>query len=146
MDHTSINDNRPPYGILAILMIGAFITCLNNELLNVALPSIMSDLQVDTATITMVNNSNYVHKTESSFGTTAFLIRKYTVRRLFIVAMSLFSIGTVMAGSAHAFPILLSARMVQASGSAIMMSLLMNVMFVSFPVAKRSAMGMFGLI
>src|SRR5690625_171868 len=45
------------------------------------------------------------------------------------------------------FPILLTGRMVQASGSAIMMPLLMNVMLVSFPVSKRgSAMGVFGLI
>ena len=146
MDHTSINANRPPYGILAILMIGAFITFLNNTLLNVALPSIMSDLQVDTATVQWLT-TGFMLVNGIMIPTTAFLIQKYTVRRLFIVAMSLFSIGTVMAGIAHAFPILLSARMVQASGSAIMMPLLMNVMLVSFPVAKRgAAMGMFGLI
>ena len=146
MDHTSINSNRPPYGILAILMIGAFITFLNNTLLNVALPSIMSDLHVDTATIQWLT-TGFMLVNGIMIPTTAFLIQKYTVRRLFIVAMSLFSIGTVMAGIAHAFPILLSARMVQASGSAIMMPLLMNVMLVSFPVAKRgAAMGMFGLI
>jgi EmrB/QacA subfamily drug resistance transporter len=146
MDHKSINSNRPPYGILAILMIGAFITFLNNTLLNVALPSIMSDLQVDTATVQWLT-TGFMLVNGIMIPTTAFLIQKYTVRRLFIVAMSLFSIGTVMAGIADGFPILLSARMVQASGSAIMMPLLMNVMLVSFPVAKRgAAMGMFGLI
>ena len=36
--------NRPPYGILAILMIGAFIAFLNNTLLNIALPSIMTEI------------------------------------------------------------------------------------------------------
>ena len=37
--------------------------------------------------------------------------------------------------------------MIQASGSAIMMPLLMNVMLVSFPVEKRgAAMGVFGLV
>ena len=45
------------------------------------------------------------------------------------------------------FPLLLVGRMVQASGSAIMMPLLMNVMLISFPVEKRgAAMGVFGLI
>jgi hypothetical protein len=38
--------NRPPYGILAVLMIGSFITFLNNTLLNIALPSIMVDFDV----------------------------------------------------------------------------------------------------
>ncbi|MFP3488883.1 MFS transporter, partial [Staphylococcus sp. SIMBA_130] len=79
--------------------------------------------------------------------TTAFLIQKYSVRRLFLVAMGLFFCGTLIAGIAHTFPILLAARMVQASGSAIMMPLLMNVMLISFPIAKRgTAMGVFGVI
>ena len=61
--------------------------------------------------------------------------------------MVLFTLGTVLAGIAHTFPILLAGRMLQASGSAIMMPLLMNVMLVSFPVEKRgAAMGVFGLI
>ena len=42
---------KPPFGIIAILMVGAFIAFLNNTLLNIALPSIMVDLQVDTATV-----------------------------------------------------------------------------------------------
>jgi EmrB/QacA subfamily drug resistance transporter len=79
--------------------------------------------------------------------TTAFLIQKYSVRRLFLTAMGLFAAGTIIAGIAHSFPVLLIARMVQASGSAIMMPLLMNVMLVSFPVEKRgAAMGVFGLV
>ena len=79
--------------------------------------------------------------------TTAFLIQKYSVRHLFLVAMGLFTLGTILAGFAHVFPILLAGRMIQASGSAIMMPLLMNVMLVSFPVEKRgAAMGVFGLI
>ena len=113
MDQTSINNNRPPYGILAILIIGAFITFLNNTLLNVALPSIMLDLQIETATVQWLT-TGFMLVSGIMIPTTAFLIQKYTVRRLFIVAMSLFSIGTVMAGIAPAFPILLIARMVQA--------------------------------
>ncbi|KPH72417.1 MULTISPECIES: DHA2 family efflux MFS transporter permease subunit [Bacillaceae] len=137
---------RPPYGIIAILMIGAFISFLNNTLLNVALPSIMANLQVDTATVQWLT-TGYMLVNGILIPTTAFLIQKFSVRRLFLIAMGLFSIGTIIAGTATIFPVLLGARMVQASGSAIMMPLLMNVMLVSFPVAKRgTAMGVFGLI
>ena len=142
----SIKSDRPPYGILSILMIGAFITVLNNTLLNVALTSIMTDLDVETATVQWLT-TGFMLVSGIMIPTTAFLIQKYTVRRLFITAMALFSAGTIIAGVAHSFPILLTARMVQASGSAIMMPLLMNVLLISFPVAKRgAAMGMFGLI
>jgi EmrB/QacA subfamily drug resistance transporter len=137
---------RPPYGILAVLMIGAFISFLNNTLLNIALPSIMNDLNIDAATVQWMT-TGFMLVSGVMIPATAFLIEKYSVRRLFLVAMGLFTAGTVLAGVAHVFPILLAGRMVQASGTAIMMPLLMNVMLVSFPVEKRgAAMGLFGLI
>ncbi|MBP2077247.1 DHA2 family efflux MFS transporter permease subunit [Oceanobacillus polygoni] len=143
----SVNQNvRPKYGILAILMVGAFISFLNNTLLNIALPSIMDDLDVSTSVVQWLT-TGYMLINGILIPTTAFLIQKYSVRRLFLVAMGLFLCGTFIAGIAHAFPVLLTARMVQASGSAIMMPLLMNVMLISFPIAKRgTAMGIFGLI
>jgi EmrB/QacA subfamily drug resistance transporter len=137
---------RPQYGILAVLMVGAFIAFLNNTLLNIALPSIMMELEVEASTVQWLT-TGFMLVNGVLIPTTAFLIEKYSVRRLFLVAMSLFTIGTVLAGVAHVFPVLLAGRMIQASGTAIMMPLLMNVMLVSFPVEKRgAAMGMFGLI
>lgn len=146
MDHFTKKNNRPPYGVLAVLMIGAFIAFLNNTLLSIALPSIMKDLKIEAATAQWLT-TGFMLVNGILIPTTAFLIQKFTVRRLFIVAMGLFTVGTVVAGFAHVFPILLAGRMLQASGSAILMPLLMNVMLVSFPVEKRgAAMGVFGLI
>ncbi|MBB6452471.1 EmrB/QacA subfamily drug resistance transporter [Salirhabdus euzebyi] len=137
---------RPNYGIIGILMVGAFIAFLNNTLLNIALPSIMSDLRIGPSTVQWMT-TGYMLVNGILIPTTAYLIQKYSVRRLFLVAMGLFTIGTIIAGSAEIFPLLLAGRMIQASGSAIMMPLLMNVMLISFPVEKRgAAMGVFGLI
>lgn len=146
MEESVKQNSRPPYGILAVLMIGAFIGFLNNTLLNIALPSIMRDLNVSTATVQWMS-TGFMLVNGILVPTTAFLIQKFSVRRLFIVSMGLFSLGTILAGFAHNFPVLLTGRMIQASGSAILMPLLMNVMLVSFPVEKRgSAMGFFGLV
>jgi MFS family permease len=146
MEQSIDKTGKPPYGIIAVLMIGAFIAFLNKTLLNVALPSIMKDLDVNTATVQWLT-TGFMLVNGIMIPSTAYLIQKYTVRRLFLVAMVLFTVGTIIAGIAHAFPLLLKARMVQASGSAIMMPLLMNVMLVSFPIEKRgTAMGVFGLI
>ncbi|MDR7078232.1 EmrB/QacA subfamily drug resistance transporter [Neobacillus niacini] len=137
---------RPPYGIISILMIGAFIAFLNNTLLNIALPSIMSDLKVDASVVQWLT-TGFMLVNGVLIPTTAFLIQKYSVRKLFLVAMGLFTAGTILAGFAHIFPVLLAGRMTQAAGSAIMMPLLMNVMLVSFPIEKRgAAMGIFGLV
>lgn len=146
MDQSGKLISRPPYGIISILMIGAFIALLNNTLLNIALPSIMEDLKIDPATVQWLT-TGFMLVNGILIPATAFLIEKYSVRKLFLVAMGLFTVGTLVAGIAHVFSILLIGRMVQAAGSAIMMPLLMNVMLISFPVEKRgTAMGVFGLI
>ncbi|MBO0960554.1 DHA2 family efflux MFS transporter permease subunit [Neobacillus sp. MM2021_6] len=146
MDQTIKQTNRPPYGILAVLMIGAFIAMLNNTLLNIALPSIMKDLEVEASTVQWLA-TGFMLVNGILIPASAYLIQKYTVRRLFLVSMGLFTIGTILAGFAHVFPILLTGRMIQGAGSAILMPLLMNVMLVSFPVEKRgAAMGVFGLV
>ncbi|PEJ58626.1 MFS transporter [Bacillus sp. AFS002410] len=146
MDHSMSKSVRPPYGIITILMIGAFIAFLNNTLLNIALPSIMKDLDVEPSTVQWLS-TGYMLVNGILIPTTAFLIQKYSVRHLFITALLLFNIGTFTAGFAHIFPLLLTGRMIQASGSAILMPLLMNVMLTSFPVEKRgTAMGFFGLV
>lgn len=146
MEHQIENNQRPPYGIIAILMIGAFISMLNETLLNVALPTIMKNLNVGASTVQWLS-TGYMLVNGVMIPATAFLIQKYSVRRLFLTAISLFTAGTFLAGFAPAFPILLVARMIQASGSAIMMPLLMNVMLTSFPPEKRGgAMGLFGLV
>lgn len=146
MEQSIKKHDRPPYGIIAVLMIGAFIAFLNNTLLNIALPSIMKDLKVEAATVQWLT-TGFMLVNGILIPTTAYLIQKYSVRHLFLAAMSLFTIGTIIAGVAHVFPLLLAGRMLQASGSAILMPLLMNVMLVSFPIEKRgAAMGVFGLI
>lgn len=146
MEQTINKHGRPPYGIIAVLMIGAFIAFLNNTLLNIALPSIMRDLKVEPSTVQWLT-TGFMLVNGILIPATAFLIQKYSVRRLFLAAMTLFTIGTIVAGTAHVFPVLLGGRMLQASGSAILMPLLMNVMLVSFPIEKRgTAMGVFGLI
>jgi len=142
----SINTARPPYGLIAVLLVGAFITFLNNTLLNIALPSIMKDLHVETSTVQWLT-TGFMLVSGVMIPTTAFLIRKYSVRQLFLTAMGLFTAGTIIAGISHLFFIFLKGSMVQAAGAAIMMPLLMNVMLVSFPIHKRgTAMGVFGLI
>lgn len=136
---------KPPYGMIAILFIGAFVALLNNTLLNVALPTIMTEFDVSPSIVQWIT-TGYMLVNGILIPASAFFIQKFTNRRLFLTAMTLFSVGTLLAMLAPSFGILVLARMIQASGSAVMMPLLMNVMLTAFPVEKRgSAMGIFGL-
>ena len=138
--------DRPPYGMIAILFVGAFIAVLNNTLLNIALPAIMQEFSVSPSAVQWLT-TGYMLVNGILIPASAFFIQKYTNRRLYLMAMGLFTLGTALAIVAPTFLTLVIARMLQAAGSALMMPLLMNIMLVSFPIEKRgTAMGFFGLV
>ncbi|CAM4107302.1 DHA2 family efflux MFS transporter permease subunit [Lederbergia lenta] len=137
---------KPPYGMIAILFFGAFIALLNNTLLNVALPTIMVEFDVKPSVVQWLT-TGYMLVNGILIPASAFFIQKFTNRRLFLTAMTLFTLGTLLSMIAPAFGVLIAGRMIQASGSALMMPLLMNVMLTAFPVERRgTAMGIFGLV
>ncbi|WP_042224886.1 DHA2 family efflux MFS transporter permease subunit [Oceanobacillus manasiensis] len=132
--------------MIAILFIGAFVSILNETLLNVALPSIMEEFEVKATAVQWLS-TGYMLINGILIPASAFFIQRFTNKSLFITAMALFTVGTLTASLAPTFGVLLAARMIQASGSAVMMPLLMNVMLTAFPVEKRgAAMGTFGLV
>ncbi|AZU60922.1 DHA2 family efflux MFS transporter permease subunit [Neobacillus mesonae] len=144
---SSLQQRKPPYLMLAILFVGAFVSFLNNSLLNVALPSIMKDLGVkDYSTIQWLA-TGYMLVSGVLIPASAFLMTRFSNRRLFITSMAIFTLGTGLAAFAPNFGLLLTGRMIQAAGSSVMGPLLMNIMLVSFPREKRgTAMGVFGLV
>ena len=145
MDIKKMQD-KPPYGMIAILFIGAFVALLNNTLLNVALPTIMDEFDVKPNVVQWLT-TGYMLINGILIPASAYFIQKFTNRRLFLTAMVLFTLGTLLAMLAPSFGVLVAARMIQAAGSAMMMPLLMNVMLTAFPIERRgAAMGMFGLV
>lgn len=132
--------------LIAVLLSGAFITILNQTLLGTALPPIMEDLQLSESTVQWLQ-SIFMLVNGIMIPITAFLIERFTTRKLFLTAMSLFAFGTFIAAIATNFSLLLIGRVFQASGAGIMMPLLQTIMFLIFPIEKRgTAMGMFGLV
>ena len=132
--------------LMAILLSGAFITILNQTLLGTALPVIMEDLHLTESTVQWLQ-SVFMLVNGIMIPVTAFLIQRFTTRRLFLTAMSLFALGTATAAIAPTFSLLLIGRVLQASGAGIMMPLLQTILFLVFPIEKRGqAMGMFGLV
>ncbi len=139
-------ETKPSYGMMAILMTGAFMAILTNTLLNNALPAIMNDLKVSAPTVQWLS-SGFMLVNGMVIPATAFLIQKYSVRHLYLCAIGLFAIGTWIGGFAPNFLVLFIARLIQAVGAAVIMPLVMNVLLTTFPIEKRgSAMGLFGLV
>ncbi|SEP68864.1 MDR family MFS transporter [Microlunatus flavus] len=122
--------------VIAILLVATFVVILNETIMNVALPRLMEDLDVNArtgqwlATVFMLTLAVVIP-------TTGFLLQRLTTRQVFVTAMILFSTGTLLAAVSPAFWLLLPARVVQASGTAMMLPLLITTILTLVPVERR---------
>lgn len=132
--------------INAIMIFGGFIGILNQTLLTPALPSIMKEMQVDASTAQWLT-TGYMLVNGIMVPVTAFLIDKFTTRRLFFAAMGIFSLGTFTAAISSDFSIVLLARVLQAAGAGIMMPMGQVLMLLTVPKQYRgTGMGMIGIV
>ncbi|WP_106495201.1 DHA2 family efflux MFS transporter permease subunit [Lentibacillus sp. Marseille-P4043] len=142
-ESTTMNVRKGP--ILAVIILGAFVSLLNQTLMNVALPSIMEDLKIEESTAQWIT-TGFMLVNGVLIPITAFLMEKFSTRQLFLTAISLFALGTLICGIAPGFVILMAGRVIQAVGAGIIMPLLTTVVLALFPVEKRGgAMGVIGI-
>lgn len=141
--------NGKPYNrplLVAVMLVGAFVTILNQTLLSTALPHIMSDLDVDPSTGQWLTTA-FMLTNGIMIPLTALLIEKISSKKLFLFAMISFAIGTVVCAVSPDFSVLIIGRIIQAIGAGIMMPLLSVIFLTIFPIERRgTAMGMVGLV
>lgn len=138
---------KPPYLLIGIMMLGTLVTILNSSSLNIALPLIMVDLDIaHYSTIQWLTTINMLIA-GILIPTSAFFITKFKSHYIFVCAIGVFTIGSFLAFIAPNFSFLIVARILQASATAILIPLLMNVMLASFSREERGkAMGIFGMV
>jgi Arabinose efflux permease len=78
--------------VIAILIIGAFISILNQTLLVTAVPVIMKDLNIPFSTAQWLTTGFFLVN-GIMIPISAFLINKFTTRKLYMTAMILFTAG-----------------------------------------------------
>ncbi|MDC3417149.1 DHA2 family efflux MFS transporter permease subunit [Aquibacillus salsiterrae] len=132
--------------IVALLLAGAFIAILNQTLMITAIAPIMVEMDI-TANSAQWLTTIFMLVNGIMIPVSAFFLEKFTTRQLFITAMSVFAFGTLVAGLAPNFQVLLLGRVIQSSGAGVMLPLMQTAFLMIFPVHKRgSAMGLIGLV
>ncbi|HDH4698292.1 TPA: DHA2 family efflux MFS transporter permease subunit [Staphylococcus aureus] len=131
--------------ILAALLFGMFIAILNQTLLNVALPKINTEFNISASTGQwLMTGFMLVNGILIPF--TAYLFNKYSYRKLFLVALVLFTIGSLICAISMNFPIMMVGRVLQAIGAGVLMPLGSIVIITIYPPEKRgAAMGTMGI-
>jgi len=120
----------------SLIMVGAFLSVLNQTLMSTALPAIMRAFHITTAQGQWLNNG-YLLINALMIPTTAYLIKRYTTRQLNLTASLIFIIGSVIGATAAYYPILIIGRMIQALGAGNIIPLVNVVVMTSTKPSER---------
>ena len=125
--------------IIGLLMVSTFVVLLNEMMLGVALPTLISDLDI-TPTTGQWLTTGYLLTLAVLIPATGFVMRRFHTRTIFLTAMTIFLIGTIIAATAPGFGVLFSGRIIQAIGTAIFPTLLITTTMRLVPAARRGRM------
>jgi len=132
--------------VIWLLLIAAFVAILNETTMSIAIPHLNVDLGVPPE-LGQWLTSAFMLTMAVVIPTTGFLLQRLTTRQAFLLAMALFTAGTLICLVAPGFTMLLIGRIVQAAGTAIAMPLLMTTVMRVVPAhARGRIMGRVGIV
>lgn len=132
--------------ILVSLLMAGFIGMFSETALNVALSDLMNVLNITPTTAQWLTTA-YLLTLGILVPISGLLLQWFTTRQLFVAALCFSILGTFLAAISPNFEFLLTARVVQAMGTALLLPLMFNTILVIIPAEKRgAAMGLIGLV
>lgn len=123
---------------LAVLWAGAFLAGFNENLVNMALVSIMAEFSVDSVTAQWLVTGYMIVATVMVM-CMAYLYRRFSLRKLFFTASFASFAGSALGLVSPSFPVLMLARLVQAVGTGMFIPLMMNTVLALTPKHKLGA-------
>ena len=135
---SSVEVPRSASTVVWLLVGSAFVMILNETIMSVALPVLVTDLGITVGTAQWLT-SGFLLTMSVVIPITGFLLQRLTPRTVFLASMSLFSLGTLISAVAPGFGLLMTGRVVQALGTAVMIPLLMTTVIRLVPAERRGA-------
>ena len=131
--------------IFTVIVTTVVVCSMLSTALTTALPQIMEDFSLDAASGQWLT-SIYSLVMGILVLCTAYLIKRFPTKNLYISSLLLFSIGVVLNGFAQSFTVMMLGRIMQAAGNGILLSLGQVILLTIYPVNRRgSIMGVYGL-
>lgn len=131
--------SKKNFTTIAVLIVSSFVVILNETIMNVALPVLMHEFNVTPDAIQWLSTI-FMLTMAVVIPMTGFLLQRLSVRNVFVLAIGLFTLGTILAAAAPGLTVLLVARVIQACGTAIMMPLLMTTILHLVPAERRGVL------
>jgi len=124
------SETRPDPQLLVlagVLILGLAAPLLDSTIVNVALRTLSRDLHVSVSTIQWVS-TGYLLAMAMAIPITGWASERFGTRRVWIAALVLFTLGSVLSGMAWNVESLITFRVVQGAGTGLMMPILMTVL------------------
>jgi EmrB/QacA subfamily drug resistance transporter len=144
---TNMSSSRTRWFALIVLCLGTLMIVLDTTIVNVALPSIRTDLGFSQTSLAWVVNAYLL-----TFGGLLLLGGRlgdlYGHRRLFLAGIGLFTLSSLACGLSTSQEMLVAARAVQGIGGAVASAVSLSLTMTLFtePAERAKAMGIFGFV
>lgn len=122
--------------VIRLLVLATFVVILNETIMINAIPQLMSALHITEQTAQWLSTA-FMLTMAVVIPITGWFLQRVSTRHAYTTAMGLFLLGTALAIVAPSFEVLLGARIIQASGTAVMMPLLMTTLMQVVPEGDR---------
>src|SRR5947199_7430649 len=123
---------------LVVLCVGVLMIILDATVVNVALPSIQSDLGFSQSNLAWVVNAYLI-----AFGGLLLLAGRLGDlvgrRRIFLIGLTIFTAASLLCGLAQSQEVLIGARFVQGVGGAMTSAVILGVIVTMFPEPEEQA-------
>ncbi|MDB5542038.1 MAG: transporter [Devosia sp.] len=122
--------------VIALLLVSTFVVFLNETIMSVAIQPLMTDLGV-TASAAQWLTTAFLLTMAVVIPITGFLLQRINTRPIYMLAMSIFSAGTLICAVSPGLELLVFGRVIQDTGTAIMKPLLMTTVMTLVPPESR---------
>jgi len=128
--------------VLAAVSLAAFMTYLDNNIVNVAIPTIQHSLHLSVSGLEWVVSS-YLLAVAGLLLVGGRLADVFGRRRLFLIGMVVFTLSSLAAGLAGSGGVLIASRSVQGAGAALLMPATLAIILATFtnPRERSTAIG-----
>jgi EmrB/QacA subfamily drug resistance transporter len=144
---TSTNDDRRRWLALYVLCTGVLMIVLDVTVVNVALPSIQTDLGFSSSALAWVVNAYLI-----AFGGLLLLAGRIGDlvghKRVFLAGLAIFTIASLVCGLSQSQAMLVVARFVQGAGGAMTSAVVLGMIVRMFPqpAEQAKAIGVYGFV
>nr|WP_225433065.1 MFS transporter [Bifidobacterium sp. SMB2] len=131
--------------IFAVLLAACIAGAFAQTSLTTALPAIMTGLNI-SAVLGNWLTSGFSLAMGVTIPATAFMMKRFPTRPLFLTGLAMFAAGLLLAAASTSFPVLMAARIIQAFGSGISLSMTQVIILALYGRSGvGTAMGFYGL-